>query len=373
MEIKRFFECSLPVNACNLKCPYCYVIQEERRKNQIPPIEYSPEHIAKALRRERVGGICYISICGFGETLLQPECVDIVQQLLQEGHFVNITTNGTLTPKFKELIEKSGENISHLHISFSLHYTELKRLNLLNTYFDNVNRMRSAGASVLVQFNLCDEYLPYLEEIKKLCVENVGAMPQVALTRDESVRPMRIWSSLSTEEYYERGTQFDSGLFAFTNQNFNVQRTEFCYAGAWSGVLNMQTGELDKCYCNRDRTQNIFKNIEEPILFEAVGRDCHNSYCVNSSHFMSLGVIPSLKTPTYGQLRNRPEAGWYSNVMENFLNGKLYDANRQYTVCEKMKLGWKLGNGKREKLKKAIKFAMPQGMLECIHHIRYGR
>ena len=29
-KIKRFFECLIPVTICNLKCEYCYIIQEER-------------------------------------------------------------------------------------------------------------------------------------------------------------------------------------------------------------------------------------------------------------------------------------------------------------------------------------------------------
>ena len=31
-KINRFLECLVPVTACNLKCSYCYVIQEGRRK-----------------------------------------------------------------------------------------------------------------------------------------------------------------------------------------------------------------------------------------------------------------------------------------------------------------------------------------------------
>ena len=107
-KIKRFFECLVPVSVCNLECPYCYIIQEDRRKMALADMPYSPEHIARALRPERVGGTCFISICGAGETLAQKEVVPIVGELLKEGHFVNITTNGTLSRRFDELIEACG-------------------------------------------------------------------------------------------------------------------------------------------------------------------------------------------------------------------------------------------------------------------------
>ena len=304
---------------------------------KLADLKYSPEHIAKALRPDRMGGICWISICGAGETLAQPELPDIVNLLLLDGHYVNITTNGTLTNKFDRIIEKCGDNIKHLHFSFSLHYLELKRKNLLDVFFDNIIKVKNAGASILLQINLCDEYIPYIDEIKQISYEKVGAYPQVALTRDESTRPMKIFTSLSDKEYYDIGMSFDSPLFEFTYKNFNKERKEFCYAGDWSGVLNLQTGWLSKCYENREG-QNIFENIDEPINFEAVGKKCKNLYCVNSSHFMSLGIIPECKTPSYAELRNRKNAGWYSDEMLQFLNSKLYESNKEYSSFYKNKL-----------------------------------
>ena len=343
---KRFFECLLPVTVCNLKCPYCYIIQENRRKMKLAEMQYSPKHIAQALRKERVGGICWISICGAGETLVQRESIEIVQYLLEEGHYVNITTNGTLSNRFDELIEKCKDNIRHLHISFSMHYLELKKHELLETFFSNIIKMQNAGASILVQLNLCDAYMPFIEEIKEMSRQKLGAYPQVALTRDESVRPMKIWSDKTDKEYLEEGEKFDSPLFRFTYKNFNVKRKEFCYAGDWSGVLNLQTGWLSKCYVNLEG-QNIFKDISEPINFEAVGHDCKNVYCVNSSHFMSLGVIPELETPTYAQLRNREEANWYNEEMKMFLNRKLEESNSKYSIFKKMKLYYTQKHGIR--------------------------
>ncbi len=347
-QIKRFFECLIPGTVCNLECSYCYIIQENRRSMKLSNMPYSADHIAKALRRERVGGTCLISICGAGETLTQKEVPEIAAALLREGHFVNITTNGTLTQAFERLIDKCADNISHLHVSFSFHYVELKNRNMLDAFFHNINLIRNAGASFLYQFNLCDEYIPYLDDIKQISMDRVGALPQVALTRDESSRPMKIMSMLTDEEYYNIGKQFSSPLFDFTYNNFNVRRKEFCYAGDWSGVLNLQTGVLQKCYQNPE-CQNIFEDIEKPIKFEAVGKRCGNCYCINSSHFMSLGIIPEIETPTYSELRNRPEHNWHTPEMKSFLNTKLYSSNKEYSKLKKFNISTK-GYTLKEKL-----------------------
>lgn len=361
--MKRFFECLLPVTSCNLKCSYCYVIQEGRRKMQLAELPYSPEHIAKALRAERVGGVSWISICGAGETLIQEEVVEIVRLLLLEGHYINITTNGTLTNRFDQIIEACGDSIKRLHFSFSLHYLELKRLNLLDTFFDNIKKVKKAGASFVLQINLVDEYVPYIEEIKERSLSEVGAFPQVALTRDESTRPMKILSSLSDEEYYLQGRRFESELFEFTYKNFNVKRNEFCYAGDWSGVLNLQTGWLSKCYANTEG-QNIFADINEPIHFEAIGKHCRNYYCINSSHFMSLGIIPSIASPSYADLRNRRHAGWYNDEMEKFLNEKLYENNSRYGLGKQIKIAWKNNKNEKNRLKAVAKDLLPTSITQ---------
>ena len=332
-KIKRFFECLLPVTVCNLECEYCYIIQENRRTMKLADLKYSPAHIAKALRRERVGGTCLISICGAGETLAQKEAVDIAAALIKEGHYVNITTNETLSARFDALIEACGADIGQLHVSYSMHYVELKRRGWVDLFFDNICKMREAGASVLLQINLCDSYVPYIDEIKQISMDRLGAWPQVALTRNEYTRPISIYTAGTREEYMKQGARFQSPLFDFTVKNFGVKRKEFCYAGEWSGVLNLQNGILNKCYAESAGV-NIFEDTDSPIDFSPVGKGCKHMYCVNSSHFMSLGVIPSVQTPSYSGLRNRPEAKWQTPEMEEFLSSRLYESNRQYSPRE---------------------------------------
>ncbi len=336
-KIKKFFECLLPVTACNLKCEYCYIIQRDNRSLQVPKLDYSPEVIGEALTKERLGGVCYFSICGAGETFVPDYLIDIVYQILNNGHYVNITTNGTLTNKMKRLESLPREFLKRLHISFSFHYLELKRFNLMDDFFENVSFVKSLGCSYLVQINLYDNYLPHLEEIKALCLEKTGALPQVAATRKEEdiTKKIELLTEKSVEEYTNIGLSFDSPLFDYTMRNFNVKRKEFCYAGAWSFVLNLKTGVLKRCYSSSIH-QNIFKNTKKPIMNLPVGKKCNSLYCLNSSHFMSLGVIPELQSPTYAFLRNRKNANWYSEEMDSFLDGKLCENNKQCSKAKKL-------------------------------------
>lgn len=196
--------------------------------------------------------------------------------------------------------------------------------------------MKDPGYSVMVQINLTDEYLPYLNEIKNICTEKVGAPPQVAATRKEKsiTKDIELLNLSGEKEYINQAIEFKSPLFDFTMDNFNVKRKEFCYAGDWTYVLNLQTGVLKRCYSSYI-FQNIFENIEKPIIELAVGNNCGSRFCFNSSHFMALGVIPSVETPSYAELRNRKKARWYSDEMECFLSQRLYQNNFEYRKMKK--------------------------------------
>lgn len=328
-KIHKFIECLLPVTSCNLYCSYCYVIQENRRNMEIPQLDYSIETMTAAMTKERFGGTCYFSICGAGETLLPEYTLDIVEGLLKNGHYVNVTTNGTISKRFDEITERFSEAYrQRLHISFSFHFLELKRLHLTERFFENVEKVKRAGCSYFVQINMCDEYMPYIDEIKELCKKETGAYPQVAVTRKETSYPkvkIELRTEKGEEAYVKAGREFASPLFEFTYKNFQVKRKEFCYAGDWAYVLNLKTGLLKRCYCSCV-VQNIFADIEKQIFEIPVGKYCNEPYCVNSSHFMSLGVIPEVETPSYYELRI---GGGYGEKMRMFLGGKLGETNQE--------------------------------------------
>lgn len=335
-NIKRFIECLLPTTVCNLQCEYCYLIQENRRSMKMIELDYSIPHILQCLTKERMGGTCYFSICGAGETFLQKECRPLVKGLLKEGHYVNVTNNGTITTELKLLIDSlTVEERKRLHLAFSLHYLELKNKKLLDSFFSNVNYVKENDISFVVQLNLYDKYIEHLDEIKKRCINEMGALPQVALTRKENTSTdFEILTKLSNEEYFNIGNQFNSELFTFTYKNFNKKRKEFCYAGLWSMTLDLKTGILRDCYASI-REQNIFIDPKKKIRFKAIGCNCRSRYCINSSHFMALGIIPSVDTPSYCDLRNRSEVNWYSKEMKYVLSKQFKDYQRQYTSFEK--------------------------------------
>jgi len=296
-------------------------------------MKYSAQTIGEAFKKERWGGVCYINICGQGETLVPKETLEITRELLKQGHYVNITTNGTLSKRFDELADFPKDYLQRLNFAFSFHYLELLRLNLLDTFFNNINIIRNLGCSFVLQLNLCDEYIPYIDEIKKISLERLGAYPQIAATRKEInlKNHIELLTEKTYDEYCAQGKKFNSPLFDFTMKNLNVKQNHFCYAGDWSFQLNLADGIMRRCYSS-NIVQNIFDDVTCPIRFVAMGYACKELYCINSSHFMSLGIIPTINTPSYAELRDRPEAHWYSEKMRSFLDSRLYESNEAYTL-----------------------------------------
>lgn len=318
----KFVECLVPISHCNLRCEYCYVIQGGYRDSARPAFRRTPEEIGRAFNPARWGAErLFVSFCGAGETFLCREMADIVAYTLAQGNFVNVTNNGTITPAIEKLTTLPDDLASRLVFAFSLHYKELKKRNLLNVFAENVKQVFTSKASFTVQLNLYDGYLDCLDEIKNYCIENFGALPQIALTRDQR-RGMNIHSSADFDTYKKIGSQFDSPMFKFSCENFLVNRQKyFCRAGESSWTLNLATGDLSRCYFEAP-SFNIYDDLEQKVPLRAVGRHCGCQYCVNAIHFLALGNIPEIDCPSYAELRDRPEAGWYKKTIKDAIGKK---------------------------------------------------
>lgn len=337
-SIKRFIDCYIPVTGCTLRCDYCYITMHRLFDAKLPKFNYSPEHVRKALSKERLGGTCLINLCGGGETLLPPEIISYIRALLEEGHYLMVVTNATVDKRFDEIAEFPAELTKRLFFKFSYHYLELKRKNLLERFFNNIKKVRDAGCSFTLEATPSDEWIPYIDEMKQAAIENVGAVCHITVARDEhDPEKLPILTSLPREEYENTWKTFESALFNYKLSIFEKKRKEFCYAGDWSFYLNLATGMMTQCYCSYT-SQNIFENVNKPVRFKAIGNNCSEHHCYNGHAFLTLGDIPELKAPTYAELRNRTCADgseWLKPEMKHFMSTKLWQSNKEYSVLKK--------------------------------------
>jgi len=334
--MKRFIDCYVPVTYCNLKCSYCYLKQGDKFQYRIPGFKYDAAYVGKALSKERLGGVCHINLCGGGETLIPEEMPAIIEELLKQGHYIFVVTNGTLTKRFDEILKIDSALLKQLGFKFSFHYEELLRLGVLETFFANINKVRKAGCSFSLEMTPHDGLIGRQKEIMKVCMENVGSACHVTVARKDNYATKPILTRLSKEEYEKTWKSFKSRLFHFKMSTFNKKQTGFCYAGDWSLYVNLGSGVAKQCYCSNIE-QNIFDDIEKPIQFLPIGNNCKEAHCYNSHAFLTLGMIPELKTPTYASLRNRrtAEGEWLNSEMKQFLSQKLWKNNRKKNWLEK--------------------------------------
>ena len=343
-KIKRFLDCYIPTETCNLRCHYCYIAQQRKFENVLASFSQSKETIRAALSKERLGGPCLMNFCAGGETLLSDELLPIVKELVAEGHYAMIVTNGTITKRFEEIAFWPEDLLQRLFIKFSFHYLEMKRLGWMERFFDNVNRMKQCGASFTVEITPSDELIPYIDEVKETCMQHLGALCHITVARDDRTAGIDVLSEHDFDTYKKIWGQFRSDLFSFKTSIFYQKREEFCYAGQWSAYINLQTGDMRQCYCGKV-LGNLYQDVTKPLHFEPVGYGCTLAHCYNGHAYLTLGDIPELETPTYAQTRNRVcEDGseWLSPAMKAFMSTKLPESNEEFPERKKLALKRKM-------------------------------
>lgn len=344
-KIKRQIECYVPITSCTLRCHYCYITHHRLFDTKLPQFPRSPEFIRQALSQKRLGGIAEINFCAGGETLLHPKILQYARALAEEGHYVSIVTNATVSKQFDILLTFPPEVTSHLFFKFSYHYLQLKEKGLLNTFFDNIDKARHAGCSFTLEITPSDELIPYINELSEMAIQRVGALPHCTIARDERApERLPILTSMTRENYRNTWGVFQSNLFSFKDSIFEIPRTEFCYAGRWSLILDLGTGIAKQCY-NSPFGQNIFEDISKPIQYFPIGCHCQEHHCYNGHHFLAWGLIPELNTPTYAEERNRTcldGSEWLKPELKIFFSSKLFETNHEYNRLEKFLANWRM-------------------------------
>ncbi len=336
-EINKLILAVIPNQRCNLKCEYCYISQVEDWDDN-DTMKYSPEHIAACLSKERLGGTALINLTGNGETMLQSNIVDIIRCLLQEGHYVEVVTNGTVRKKFEEIVAFPNELLDRLFFKLSFHYKELNRLGVLDRFYETVTLLKNNNIAYSLELMAYDGIENDIDAIVNSCVDNVGAICQSTIGRADRKKGRDLLSVHSQAEYETIWSKLNSPMLKFKLQLLGVKRREFCYAGKWSLLVDLYTGNAKACY-RQPYSQNIFEDIQKPIDFCPVGHYCLQPYCINGHAHLTWGLIPELNTPSYLEMRNRKcldGTEWISNSCHSFFQTKLYESNKEYSKEQKV-------------------------------------
>lgn len=337
-KIVKYVEMAVPTWPCNFRCQYCYVGQHysDIERGKVQKFEYTPEQIADALSKKRLGGTAIMNFCANGETLILPQNVEHIKAILGMGHFVMVVTNMTQTKALKELCELPAEWRERLFLKCSFHWMELKRLGLLDMFADNVNMCWNAGISFTIEITPHDELVPEIEEIKKFSMERFGALPHITVARDENNQFERL-TEYSVDEYNKIWGQFDSELFRFKSQMWNKKIHNFCYVGDWGYSVNIADGNIFRC-SSYGHIGNLFESKKLPR--KPACTKCPHIHCYNAHGWLGLGgMVPNIKSPTYAQMRDRVRndgTHWIYPRMRWVFEHKISDNNKKYSGIKKL-------------------------------------
>ena len=310
-EVKKTITVYVPGSSCNLRCEYCYVSQcLDESHIEKASFMYPLEHMIKSFDPKRIG-IANITVIGRGETLLPKEVVPFIKGLLSYGHWVEVVTNLTLTYRINELLDVKDKSIlKHLLVKGSLHWKELKNKNLVDVYFENMCKVIASGASSYPFLVICKAYMPYLDEIRQVCLEKIHALPQcspcIVYDGKDDIGRGGIYTTepVCDEKFVKKiDDLFQSEIFKICIKMLEVDpKKVFCYAGVYGFGVDMRSGYMVKCH-NVPANRNFFENIKSDVSLLPVGCDCGISSCALQYNFVAQGFIPEVDdTKYYGEI-----------------------------------------------------------------------
>lgn len=304
--LRKYVEIHFPLSACNMRCSYCYIGQHDTKMKEL---KYSVEEIRSAFSQKRLGAGILISLCSDGETLIHPKMPAIIRTLLEEGHYVVVVTNGTMSNRIRECIEFPADLLERLFFKLSFHYEEMEKAHMLDVFFQNVKMLKESPCSFTVEYIVCDETWENINQFKEICMDGMGAYPHMNLPRDERRHNLGIHSIYSLKNFIKKYKELgiDSEFFTFREQLFGKKYKGFCYAGERSLWVNMGTGYSYQCYAQPPL--QYFMDYNKPVKWLAIGKQCKSAHCYSNHAFMTLGVAPfpagTEYCPSYAQVRDR--------------------------------------------------------------------
>lgn len=68
--------------------------------------------------------------------------------------------------------------------------------------------MREAGCSYTVEITPNDELIPYINEVKEVCIKYMGTLAHITIARDERVENVTMLSHMNKEEFMKTWGDF---------------------------------------------------------------------------------------------------------------------------------------------------------------------
>lgn len=320
--MRKYIGFDIPIShQCNLRCSYCYLNGTFDGSVLQPKAAYIPKFVRMKLSRQRIGGSALIGLCGDGETLLSEGFTQLCVELLKEGHYLHIVTNGVLVKKIQEILEEAGDYAGHIIFKLSFHYLQLKQKKLLSRFVEAVKMIDSSEASYTIELMPHDELEEYIDEVKAFSLHNFGALPQLTIGRDEN-NARRVLSRKSFREYYDTWRVFQSNMLD-ARMKMYLMKGKQCRAGDLSYWIDLTFGALRRCLFH-ENLGNIYLP-DDKTQFDCVGDDCPLDYCFNCHVYATLGVVDA-DSPSYYEIRDRMMVGgghWIKENMRRFLDIKL--------------------------------------------------
>lgn len=344
-KVKCSITAYVPGTMCNLRCKYCYVSNcTDESHLEKPSYDYPLETMIEAFNPKRLKGIAEIHVISGGETLIDDTVVPFVHGLLKQGHVVTVVTNLTLNNRIDELLDLPKEYLKRLIVKGSLHWLELKRLNKIDDYFNNMQKVLAARASSFPFLVLSEDYMPYLDEIEKTCKERLNAMPHCTpsiVFEEHQINGKTRTNPECTEEFVNFvNNKFNSEIFKASVNYLDVDiKKIFCYAGEWSFGVHLKTGGMVKCH-NCSPEANFYKELPKLL---PIGNNCRIANCALQYNFIAEGLIPEgPRTPAFGDMLGRENL--INEEVRNLLNVRFSDLHKHYTLHQQEKINAKVAD-----------------------------
>ena len=180
----------------------------------------------------------------------------------------------------------------------------------METFFENVSKVKNSPSSFTVEYTTNDNDIEYIEDIKKICIKNIGAMPHINIPRDASRKNLGVYTKYSFKNYIDKYNSMgvDSEFFRFKEQFIGKKYKDYCYAGERFLWVSFRTGYSHQCY-HQPPLQNFMEEYDKPVIWLPVGNNCSIDHCYVAYVMMTLGVLDYPKCTkykaTYDVIRNR--------------------------------------------------------------------